>query len=56
MRGRSRWVWWFAVISLSGELILVNEYRTEQACKIVQAGYAKLGLRYEVTACVEKHA
>jgi hypothetical protein len=45
-------MWWFAVISVSGELQYL-EYRDYKTCKIVHDAYKRVGI-VQVTDCVER--
>jgi len=41
-------IWWFAIVSASGEVSYL-EYRTERACKTIQAAYVRA--HANVTTC-----
>ena len=45
----NRLVWWFAVISLSGEIVYFEGYRDKSTCQIARLPYTRTNL--QVTTC-----
>ena len=45
-------MWWFAVVSPSGELVLL-EYRDKPACEVIQRAYERV-TRLKTTTCQQK--
>lgn len=44
-------VWWLAVLSHSGELIIM-EYTEQRTCNVIRRAYASVGLK--TTHCMQK--